>query len=79
MLKRVFSLFFVILFFAFFSCKKEDTGDDFPPTVMTMTPSEGAADVDTSTVIQIKFTEQIILKSNHQYLLFYRKKKQKIK
>ena len=69
MLKRVFSLFFVILFFAFFSCKKEDTGDDFPPTVMTVTPSEGATDVDTSTVIQIKFTEQIILKSNHQIKL----------
>ena len=62
-------LFFTLISLLFFSCKKEDTGDDFPPTVMTMTPSEGAADVDTSTVIQIKFTEQIILKSNHQIKL----------
>ncbi len=62
-------LFFTLISLLFFSCKKEDTGDDFPPTVMTMTPSEGAADVDTSTVIQIKFTEQIILKSNPQIKL----------
>ena len=69
MLKRVFSLFFVILFFAFFSCKKEDSGDKYPPAVMTSTPVEGATDVDTSTVIQIKFTEQILLKSNPQIKL----------
>lgn len=36
---------------------------------MTVTPAEGATDVDTSTVIQIQFTEKIILKSNSQIRL----------
>lgn len=62
-------LFFTLISLLFFSCKKEDTGDHFPPSVMSTSPTEGAVGVDTSTVIQILFTEQIILNTNPQIKL----------
>ncbi|MHB9055199.1 MAG: glycosyl hydrolase [Paludibacteraceae bacterium] len=52
-----------------FGCKAKDTTDNIPPALVSSIPANGATEVDITTSISVKFSEDILLSSAPQIKL----------